>query len=219
MFRRLRNQVPLMMGGGALLIVMDLTVLLFRAIGLEKGPAIYAALVTTCGAGSWVIRRYFRKHSACLMKGKQFMSDEHDPKPALGDFLRRVMQERAMSGNRLANAAGISEASVRNLLKHGVEPSAPAPSPLTLRAVADSLEIDPLHLFRLAGYVDGLPGLKSVRAEYLATGFDTLSPERQEVLLAILETLVSQMKRNRTAEAGAAAHGRPPGDKSAAVSE
>jgi hypothetical protein len=68
MFRRLRNQVPLMIGGGALLLALDIVILLFRAIGLEKEPAIYSALVTTCGAGSLVIRHYFRKHSARLKK-------------------------------------------------------------------------------------------------------------------------------------------------------
>ncbi len=61
MIHRLREKTPLVLGGGLLLFVLDVLIMLFRAIGLGKAVSIYAALLTACAAGSALIHRYYRR--------------------------------------------------------------------------------------------------------------------------------------------------------------
>ncbi len=63
MIHRLREKTPLMLGGGLLLFVLDVLIMLFRAIGLGKAVSIYAALLAACAAGSALIHRYYRRRA------------------------------------------------------------------------------------------------------------------------------------------------------------
>src|ERR1041384_6594427 len=72
---------------------------------------------------------------------------------ALGSFLSYAMEQNNVSAGKLAQAAGVAENSIRNMLRFGLDDDAPAPSPKLLVAVADYLRLDPAWLFSLAGYL------------------------------------------------------------------
>ncbi len=119
----------------------------------------------------------------------------------LGSFLDSLLRQAGLSNRTVAFEAGVSESVIRNLLQYGLNPAAKNPDPRTLRAVAACLGVDPLHLFRLAGYLDGPPpGARSARAEYLASAFDAMLPDHQEVLLDVLGTLIRQTQRCQAAQ-------------------
>lgn len=107
----------------------------------------------------------------------------------LGNFVARLMQEHQHNNSSLAQVAGVSESVIRNLLKHGNDDSAKDPDPRTLRRVADALQVDPLSLFRLAGYLAPPSGANSVRAEYLADVFDELPIEKQDAVMGVVEAM------------------------------
>jgi transcriptional regulator with XRE-family HTH domain len=110
----------------------------------------------------------------------------------LGRFIADLMRKHQHNNSSLAQEAGVSESVIRNLLKHGTDPHAKDPDARTLRRVADALNVDPLNLFRLAGYLTPPPVANSVRAEYLADVFDTLPPEKQDAVMGVLEAMADQ---------------------------
>lgn len=61
MKERLRRAAPLLIGSGTLLLVLDVLMLAYRALGLAKVPAIYAALLTLLVAAVLLTRRYLGK--------------------------------------------------------------------------------------------------------------------------------------------------------------
>lgn len=115
----------------------------------------------------------------------------------LGAFIADVMNKQQHNNVSLARAAGVSEGVIRNLLKHGIDPKAKDPDPRTLRKVADALGVDSLMLFRLAGYIPPAPDANSVRAEYLADVFDTLSPEKQDAVMGVLEAMADAPRQKK----------------------
>ena len=58
---RLRLLVPLLIGGGLLLFLLDLLILAYRALGLDKTTAIYFALLTLVAASAAVTHRQLHK--------------------------------------------------------------------------------------------------------------------------------------------------------------
>jgi len=111
----------------------------------------------------------------------------------LGEFLEEEIARRKLSNRGLAIGAGVSEFAIRNMLQHGISEHAKDPDPRTLRAVADYLNIDPLRLFRLAGYIPPQKAAPSVRAETIAEVFDRLDEDQQNALLGMAEALVSRL--------------------------
>lgn len=62
----------------------------------------------------------------------------------LGGYVRTVMEQRGLNSNRLAQAAGVTEGTIRNLLKQQRDNSnVSSPHPLVLRAVSEALHLDP----------------------------------------------------------------------------
>lgn len=116
----------------------------------------------------------------------------------LGRFVSELMHRRRHNNSSLAVVAGVSESVIRNLLKHGIDPRAKDPDPRTLRSVADALHVDPLMLFRLAGYITPAATANSVRAEYLADVFDQLPVEKQDAVMSVLEAMTEQPKTKTT---------------------
>lgn len=116
----------------------------------------------------------------------------------LGTFIADVMNKQQHNNVSLAQAAGVSEGVIRNLLKHGVDPKAKDPDARTLRKVADALGVDSLMLFRLAGYIPPAPDANTVRAEYLADVFDTLPPEKQDAVMSVLEAMADAPRQKKT---------------------
>lgn len=106
-----------------------------------------------------------------------------------------------MNNSNLAQIAGISEGAVRNLLKHGSDPKAKDPDARTLRRVAEALNIDPLRLYRLAGYLPARPDTRSVRADFVADVFDRLTEEKQEAVLGVLDAMANDLKVTETVQA------------------
>jgi transcriptional regulator with XRE-family HTH domain len=107
----------------------------------------------------------------------------------LGSFLARQLEALKLSNRALASGAGIAEGAVRNLLQHGINPRAKDPDPKTLRAVALYLGVDPLLLFRLAGYIPPARNAHSVYAEVIASIFDELPDEKKEAVLRVVEAM------------------------------
>lgn len=109
----------------------------------------------------------------------------------LGSFLVEMMETHKHSNRSLADAAGVSEGAVRNLLKYGEDPDARDPDARTLRLIADALNINPLILYRLAGYLPPEPGANSARARYLADVFDSLPPSKQDAVMGVLQAMAA----------------------------
>jgi membrane protein implicated in regulation of membrane protease activity len=64
MLHALRQYTPFLIGCGVLLLCFDVAILLYRALGLDKGTAIYAALLTVLSVGYVLIWRYFTERRA-----------------------------------------------------------------------------------------------------------------------------------------------------------
>lgn len=112
----------------------------------------------------------------------------------LGEFLQLELSHRKLSNRALAIGAGVSEFAIRNMLQHGLNSKAKDPDPRTLRAVADYLSIDPLYLFRLAGYIPPPKNAPSVRAEIVAEVFDKMDEEQQDAMLGIFEAMANKVR-------------------------
>lgn len=108
----------------------------------------------------------------------------------LGQFITDLMEIHKHTNRSLAAVAGISESAVRNLLKVGIE-EAKEPDARTLRMIADALGVNPLILYRLAGYLPPDPGANSPRARYLADVFDSLPPSKKDAVMGVLQAMAS----------------------------
>lgn len=127
----------------------------------------------------------------------------------LSTFIADQMRRQQLNNNTLAEAAGISEGAVRNLLKHGSVPNAKDPDARTLRRVAEALNINPMLLYRLAGYLPSEPNVKSIRAEFVADVFDRLTSEKQEAVLGVLDAMANDVRVSRTVQAIRSDAGNP----------
>jgi transcriptional regulator with XRE-family HTH domain len=123
------------------------------------------------------------------------------PAHTLGRFVADLMQKQHHNNSSLAQAARVSESAVRNLLKVGTDPRAKDPDARTLRKVADALGVDPLKLFRLAGYIPAEADRISVRAEYLGVLFDRMPPEKQDAVLSLFEALADRPQTRENVQA------------------
>ena len=122
-------------------------------------------------------------------------------KTTLGHFIAENMRRQQINNSNLAEAAGISEGAVRNLLKHGTDPNAKDPDARTLRRIADALLVNPLRLYRLAGYLPPEPDAHSVRAEFVADIFDRLGADKQEAVLGVLDAMAGDVRVSKTVQA------------------
>ncbi len=57
MSQKVRQNMPVIIGGAALIVVLDLLTLLLRAAGLEKGMALYVTALIAAGIGRWLVHR------------------------------------------------------------------------------------------------------------------------------------------------------------------
>ncbi len=109
----------------------------------------------------------------------------------LSELISDVMQLKNHSNRSLATAAGISEGAVRNLLRYGEEEGVKEPDARTLRLVAEALDIKPASLFKLAGYLPQERVNNSWQAVYVADVFDRLPPDKQDIVMGVLEAIVN----------------------------
>jgi hypothetical protein len=116
----------------------------------------------------------------------------------LGGFIAELMDKHQHSNRSLATAAGISEGAVRNLLKYGLDARAKDPDARTLQQVANALGVNPLRLYRLAGYLPPIPDTHSVRAEFVADVFDRLPIDKQEAVLGVLDAMADNPSVTQT---------------------
>ena len=109
----------------------------------------------------------------------------------LSQLIREAMSRQNISGNMLAQAAGVSEGTIRNLLKENTDPDATGPQALVLKAVCTVLGLDEIRIFQAAGFLspERLTPHVSANAEYLAVRFDRLPPDKQELLMGMVESL------------------------------
>jgi hypothetical protein len=115
----------------------------------------------------------------------------------LGDFIAELMERHHHSNRSLAAAAGISEGAVRNLLKYGVDARARDPEARTILQVATALGVNPLRLYRLAGYLPPATETHSVRASLVADVFDELPREKQDAVLSVVEAMATTPTRKK----------------------
>jgi transcriptional regulator with XRE-family HTH domain len=113
---------------------------------------------------------------------------------SFGAYLRTLLEQRGMSGNQLAKAAGVTEGTIRNLLKQGEDPSVSSPHPLVLRSVSEVLGLDVVQVLQMLDYVpsDYRATPLSPIGEYVGLSFDQLPPDGQRVLLGVLTTLTGE---------------------------
>lgn len=116
----------------------------------------------------------------------------------LGRFVAELMEKNRHSNRSLATAADISEGAVRNLLKYGIDASAKDPDARTLHRVANALGVNPLRLYRLAGYLPPAPETHTVRAEFVADVFDRLPVEKQEAVLGVIDAMAESSSVTKT---------------------
>jgi transcriptional regulator with XRE-family HTH domain len=106
---------------------------------------------------------------------------------SLGEFLRVRLESRGLSGNAFAKAVGIAEGSVRNLLRYGIDPNTPDPSPQTLQRAAEFLGISPVILVNLAYGIEDQP--QTALEQYVVNIFRQIPLDEKERAIDILETL------------------------------
>ncbi len=123
------------------------------------------------------------------------------PANTLGRFVADLMEKHQHNNSSLAQTAGVSESAVRNLLKVGLVASAKDPDGRTLRKIAHALGVDPLKLFRLAGYIPSSADKISVRAEYLGVLFDRMPSEKQDAVLSLFEALADRPQAKSNVQA------------------
>ncbi len=111
--------------------------------------------------------------------------------PSFGTYLRTILEQRGLSGNQLAKAAGVTEGTIRNLLKQGEDSSVSNPHPLVLRSISEVLGLDVVQVLQMLDYVpsDYHSTPLSPIGEYVGLSFDQLQPDGQRVLLGVLATL------------------------------
>jgi hypothetical protein len=61
MLSLLRRHLPFLIGSSLLILALDVVILFYRVIGLEKGPAIYTAVVTATIVSAVAVQRFFNK--------------------------------------------------------------------------------------------------------------------------------------------------------------
>src|SRR5258708_2699275 len=120
----------------------------------------------------------------------------------LGEYLERALQQRSMSGNELSELAGISQGTVRNLLKQGDTASVPGPHPKKLKAVCEVLNLDQVRAFQLAGYISpddtDVFQAEDEHSQSIIDLFAMLSPDKQATTLAQLTELLLTREGSNT---------------------
>lgn len=113
--------------------------------------------------------------------------------PSFGAYLRTILEQRGMSGNQLAKAAGVTEGTIRNLLKQGEDSSVSNPHPLVLRSISEVLGLDVVRVLQILNYVPSNyhTAPLSPIGEYVGLSFDQLQADGQRVLLGVLAILTS----------------------------
>jgi transcriptional regulator with XRE-family HTH domain len=118
----------------------------------------------------------------------------------LGDFIAELMAKHHYSNRSLAAEAGISEGAVRNILRYGIDARAKDPDARTLLQLATALGVNPLRLYRLAGYLPPSTDTHSVRAAFVADIFDELSPDKQDAVLGVVEAMARTPRKKDVEE-------------------
>ncbi len=120
----------------------------------------------------------------------------------LGEFLEHALQQRGMSANQLSELAGISQGTVRNLLKQGDTESVPGPHPKKLKAVCEVLNLDQVKVFQLAGYISpddsDVFQAEDEHSQSIIDLFAMLSPDKQATTLAQLTELLLTREGSNT---------------------
>ncbi len=111
----------------------------------------------------------------------------------LGQFLKIIIKERHLTEREFAQAAGVGQSGLSNILSG----KAREPDAKTLRAIARYLQIDAIILFRLCGYVP--PPTRAYAAYsplslYMAHRIDDLPEERQRAVLHVIEALTADIE-------------------------
>ena len=103
-------------------------------------------------------------------------------------WLRDRMEERDMKSRDLALAAKMDPGSLSRILNYERKPNAD-----TLAAIADALSISRYEVFSAAGYMDNRSGINPI-IESLAQRIADLPPQQQELINAMIDTLLAQQE-------------------------
>lgn len=89
------------------------------------------------------------------------------------------MEAKGLSNRELGKRALISEGAVRNILKVGTSRERSKPDTGTLYRIANALNVNPVILFELSGFVPPKTETHSPEARYIADLYDNADPEIQ----------------------------------------
>ena len=104
----------------------------------------------------------------------------------LGDRLRHILWEQRLTQRSAAEKTGVSKATLSDAITGKRIPSA-----AILAVIAERLNVDANELMRLAGYLpEGEPDAKSYYYRRICEMSATLSQERQEAIMKMLEGLI-----------------------------
>lgn len=78
LLQRIRRLVPLMVGTGIFILMLDVVILVYRVIGLEKSFAIYAAILTFIGCSYLLTRHYFQKKAIAKSQSNNLTTQVDD---------------------------------------------------------------------------------------------------------------------------------------------
>lgn len=110
----------------------------------------------------------------------------------LSGFIKMVMEAKGLSNRELGKRALISEGAVRNLLKVGTSKERSKPDTGTLYRIANALNVNPVILFELSGFIPPKTETHSPTARYLADLYDNTDQEFQaRIIQSTLDIIAS----------------------------
>lgn len=110
----------------------------------------------------------------------------------LGVIVRDLMNKQGHTSESLSAAAAVPLEIVRDLQQYGLDPRVRSPKAPTLRRIACVLGVDPLLLFKSAGYIVSGGTSPSTRSEYFRLTFESLSLAAQEQVIRLMVQLKEQ---------------------------
>ena len=119
------------------------------------------------------------------------------PKEELAEFLLQICKERGLSLRRLSINAGLSPATVRNIIKRKYEPTL-----FSLNRLADYLGVKRQYLWQLAGLLgdidyDAETKFGDPRLRFHFARADKLPELERNLIISITAAIVAYLERNR----------------------
>lgn len=119
------------------------------------------------------------------------MRDTSMQSKPFGDELRAYLKRMNLSNTEFGRRVNLSESTIRNLLRIGVDPKAPEPQASVLLKVCSYTGIDPLYAFQRVYNFVADPQLltENEDMEYLLLSYNLFSDDKRSILLSLIDSL------------------------------